>query len=527
MRASTSILQIIGFALIAGLNSAASAQDAGVRSLWFFDGSIDPIKYETDLTEIHDFDHDGVRDILIGQWENYGGSKPKFAILSGASGMILYSELALERFAQFGRGVGGIGDQNGDQIDDFLIGVPGGNSGLGRVELRSGADASMLATFLGSVAGQEIGRRVAGVGDVDGDGRDDFAYAGGGTFVQSGATGATLHRFPSGTFTRIDDLNGDGYADLVIGYPSESMGGALVAFSGASGNRIWHYESDQPNESLGISVIGVGDINGDGASEVLAGASEFDAQRGRALLFDGATGKLLQAHYGRFPKDRFGYSLANPGDLNGDGKRDYVIGAHRRRSLNLDAYVALVDGSTHSLLALIRGNNKGNFASDIVAPGDIDGDGQSDIVVVARNWGHATAYGYNRVLEADRNGLASKAGEQTELRINFGPSESKRHYAILASRTGLGPTTINGFEVPLSDDELLRAMASGRNVPGSTSMRGLLDASGRAQAKIAGTPFLASFAGRQVHLCAISFDRFGAGFAGRDTSTPLTLTVLP
>lgn len=508
----------------------APAQEEGIRSIWFFDGSQGVIEYKTDLTEIHDYDQDGVDDILIGQWESVvAGGGAKFSVLSGATGQSLYSELAppADRFGEFARGVGAIGDQNGDSIDDFLIGVPGGNGGLGRVEVRSGTDSSILATFVGSQAGQRIGFRVAGVGDIDGDGQDDFAYLGGGTWVQSGATGNTLQRFPSGTFARADDLNFDGHADLLIGFQDHGQGGSVVAFSGASGKRLWHYESDQIQERLGKSVLSVRDLNGDGVREVLVGAPSFDQDRGRALVLDGSTGQLLKTHEGAYSKDRFGFSLADSGDMNGDGHPDYAVGANHRRAGWSDAYVALIDGKTHSLIARIDGNRTGNFASDLVAPGDLDGDGQDDLVVASLNWGYAQAFRYNRILEASRDGIASGIGEQTELRINFGPAESNRHYAVLASRAGLGPTTINGFEIPLSDDDLFRALVSGYPLPGATNVYGVLDSHGRAQAQIVGSPHLAPFVGGQVHLCAISFDRFGAGFVGRDTSTPLSLTILP
>lgn len=520
---------LVGSALILAAGFA-HAQEEGVRSLWFFDGSFGVIEYETDLSEIHDYDQDGVRDLLIGQWEAvFAGGGAKFTILSGASGQILYTELAPtgDKFNDFARGIGAIGDQNGDSVDDFLIGTPGGNGGLGRIEVRSGADASVLSSFVGSQVGQRIGYRVAGVGDIDGDGHDDLAYLGGGTWVQSGATGATLHRFPSGTFARVDDLNFDGFADLVIGDQNDGQGGAVVAFSGASGKRLWHYESDQVDERLGKSVIGVRDLNGDGVREVLVGAPYFDGDRGRALLLDGSTGQLLQVHEGAHAKDRFGDSLADSGDLNGDGHADYAIGANHRRAGWSDAYVALVDGTTHERLALIRGSKSGNFASDLAAPGDLDGDGQDDLVVSSPTWGHASAFGYNRVLEASRDGLASGLGEQTDLRINFGPAEASRHYAILASRSGLGPTRINGFEIPLSDDEVFQATLSGLPLPGAVDVYGRLDAHGRARGQIVGSPSLAQHAGAQVHLCAISFDRFGAGFVGRATSTPLTLSILP
>jgi hypothetical protein len=115
-------------------------------------------------------------------------------VFSGASGSLLYS-LASPNEAgcqfsdpcgHFGEAVAGIGDADGDFVPDLLIGAPSefetGNP-FGRAYVFSGASGTLLHTLDNPPNETRFGSAVAGVGDIDGDGKGDLAVGG---FSESG-----------------------------------------------------------------------------------------------------------------------------------------------------------------------------------------------------------------------------------------------------------------------------------------------------------------------------------------------------
>ena len=171
--------------------------------------------------------------------------------------------------AAFGTSVAGIGDVNGDGIGDLIVGAPG----LDKVSIISGKDQSVLRT-VGDPDGlskYQFGFSVIGVGDWDGDGVDDFAVSAPGApgvvplpcvlppcpvnpqwgraFVISGATGSVIKKFvPPGetlqfgyAMTPLGDINGDGKPDLAVGAPmlTTKSAGSVYALSGVDGSQIW------------------------------------------------------------------------------------------------------------------------------------------------------------------------------------------------------------------------------------------------------------------------------------------------
>ena len=92
------------------------------------------------------------------------------------------------------------------------------------------------------------------------------------------------------------DVNGDGYADVIIGAPyfdngQDDEGGAWVyhgSNSGLANLAARRYEGNQPDAYLGLAVSTAGDVNGDGYSDVIVGASHYNggqSQEGRVWVF--------------------------------------------------------------------------------------------------------------------------------------------------------------------------------------------------------------------------------------------------
>ena len=97
----------------------------------------------------------------------------------------------------------------------------------------------------------------------------------------------------------------------------------------------WTGESDQDSASFGYSVATAGDVNGDGYSDVIVGAPQYDGAQldgGRAYVYFGSASGLAPAASWLADGDKssaqFGGSVATAGDVNGDGYSDIVVGAH-------------------------------------------------------------------------------------------------------------------------------------------------------------------------------------------------------
>jgi len=138
------------------------------------------------------------------------------------------------------------------------------------------------------------------------------------------------------------DINGDGYADVVVGAShydngQQDEGRAYVYLGSAAGLAVapgWIAESDQAEARFGWSVASAGDVNGDGYADVIVGAYQFDnvqTNEGRAYVYLGSASGLATAPAWTAESDQdsalFGYSVAGVGDVNGDGYTDVVVGA--------------------------------------------------------------------------------------------------------------------------------------------------------------------------------------------------------
>jgi fibronectin-binding autotransporter adhesin len=259
-------------------------------------------------------------------------------------------------------------DLTGDGVADIFAGT--GPGVAPRIVIFDGASGGVIADFTPGFSG--TGGVFVAAGDVDGDGWPDIVAGDGGSSAQvrvfSGASGAPLWMlsnvgaaFGGGVRVAAGDVNGDGFADVVVG----SGPGAATSVKIFSGSTQAELRALSPYAGFtGGVFVAVGDVNADGFADVITGA---DAGGGpHVRVFDGPSGAALNGFFAAAGSFAGGVRVA-AGDVNGDGKAD-VIAARGPGSAG--DIVQIFDGSTGAPLgdpiAVHPGGNVGLFVSTAV-----------------------------------------------------------------------------------------------------------------------------------------------------------------
>ncbi|MCB9898994.1 MAG: FG-GAP repeat protein [Planctomycetes bacterium] len=330
-----------------GLVSASRGQE----SPWIHHGSAgDGVSV---VAPVGDVDSDGVDDVLVGA-PSYDGDTGRARLLSGADGSVLATFVGDDEGDLFGAALAGLGDVDDDGTPDFAIGAPGDGGIAGYVDVYSGDDHTLLFSVSGSDVGDRLGAAVGGLGDVDSDGHDD----------------------------------------LLVGIPGDdtaaSDAGAVWLLSGDDGSLLDDAFGSTASDGFGASIAvwpawktwsGHDPLPGIGAPQ--AGTTD----EGYFVVLDPSDMSVVRTRSGTSTRQRLGTSVAFAGDVDGDGWLDHVIGDDPRDSSGDptgQGTALVVSGDDGDVIHTFTGTGSGErYGSSVAGTGDVDGDGRCDVIVAA------------------------------------------------------------------------------------------------------------------------------------------------
>ena len=392
-----------------------------------------------------DVNWDGYSDVIVGAnlydsgETNEGRAYVYHGSPSGLSSTPSWTAESNQAGAQMGLSVSTAGDVNGDRYADVIVGAhlyDNGETDEGRAYVYHGSPSGLSSaaawTTESDQTGASFGSSVSAAGDVNGDGYadvivgahlyDNFQSNEGRAYLYVGSSGglssATFRILESNqtgayfgwSVSTAGDVNGDGYADVIIGAYNYDSGepneGRAYVYHGSryppSASPSWTMESDQSNASFGYAVSAAGDVNGDGYADVIVGTHLFDSgqtNEGRAYVYHGAAGGLSSVPGSTKESNQvgawFGQDVSTAGDINGDGYADVIVGAPlydngETAEGRAFVYYGSASGLAHTAAWTAEGNQEGaQFGSHVSTAGDIDGNGLDDVIIGVPSYGTA------------------------------------------------------------------------------------------------------------------------------------------
>lgn len=419
--------------IVGAWGSDASEDDAGRAYVYYGGDSMDNTAdviftgeaaddyFGTDVASAGDVNNDGHDDVIISAYRNdaAGSDAGRVYVYYGSKSMDSEEDVILtgeDANDYFGNSISSAGDLNNDGYDDVIVGADR-NDGSGSAYLFFGGSPmdSMIDVKLRAEASYDyFGESVASAGDVNNDGYDDvivgakhnddagtsagraYIYYGGlptDNVAEVVLTGEASYDYFGCAVSPAGDINGDGYADVVVGAYGNDVGGsgsgrAYIYYGGVKmdNTRDVVFSGELAGDWFGCSVSSGGDVNNDGFDDIIVGAKWNDnggGNAGQAYIYFGGTSIDSSADIiltGQEDNLQFGACVSS-GDVNNDGFSDVIVGTDY--AVAGEAYFYYGGSSMDNVADLIftGGEDDWGFGKSVSSAGDVNNDGYEDMVI--------------------------------------------------------------------------------------------------------------------------------------------------
>ena len=255
---------------------------------------------------LRDVDGDGAGDVLVSADP---ASTEGFAfVYAGQTGRLLYR--IVPPAGVEGRAVDPVGDVDADGVPDLAFAGLKGSAQSIVIRLLSGADGHALAEVDTEITSRGLGLQTLPIGDQDRDRIMDLLFCSRGVLqVRSGADLRLLRSFDTPDLrasdsvrgvTRVGDIDKDGAQDIVLGNPDFGLAGGLAAISGRDGKVLWRFEAPGTWRNVdlyasGQQLVAIRDLDKDGVREFLwAPDNREGGGPGLVFVSSGKDGHLMR-----------------------------------------------------------------------------------------------------------------------------------------------------------------------------------------------------------------------------------------
>lgn len=391
---------------------------------WNKEGGEDSAQFGSVVGTAGDINGDGYSDVIVtapyfdgsgyvdqGRVWIYNGSS------SGISTSASWNKNIQQNNARFGSSASTAGDVNGDGYSDIIVGsnlYDNGETDEGKVFVYYGSSSGLSSypvwTAESNQAGAQFGNDVAIAGDVNGDGYSDvivgaqeyssgesnegcaFVYYGSASGLPSTWNALLESNQADANFgisvSTAGDVNGDSFTDVIVGANlfdnGEDNEGAAFVYHGSSSGmnstpaRI--LELNQAAAHVGKKVSNAGDVNGDGYSDILVAAPDYDNgqnNEGVVKLYYGSPTGIPSSPVWTSEADQsnaeYGGGLSTAGDVNGDGYSDIIIGSPLYNNGETDEGLIYVFYGNEGICKRINTTQFQNGSNTVVCSGNLTG----------------------------------------------------------------------------------------------------------------------------------------------------------